>query len=114
MEAEKAAKAPEPRPRGEQASNAFGLAVNDLPEARQKELKIRGGVEVDNADGPAARAGIRQGDLILRVGDVDIASAKQFDPVVKALDKTKPAAFFVRRGESTQVVVVRPAAAKAQ
>lgn len=88
--------------------NALGLIVNDLSEARLRELKIKSGVEVDTADGPAARAGIRPGDIILRVGDTDVTGARQFNELVKGLDKSKMAAVFVRRGDATQVLTLRP------
>lgn len=54
------------------------------------------------------RAGIRQGDIILRLGDSDVTSPKQFNELVKGLDKGKIAAVFVRRGEATQVLTLRP------
>ena len=88
--------------------NALGLIVNDIPEARLRELKVKSGVEVDTADGPAARAGIRPGDIILRLGDTDVTGARQFNDLVKSLDKNKMAAVFVRRGEATQVLTLRP------
>lgn len=88
--------------------NALGLIVNDLSEARLRELKVKSGVEVDTADGPAARAGIRPGDIILRIGDTDITGARQFNELVKSLDKSKMAAVFVRRGDATQVLTLRP------
>lgn len=88
--------------------NALGLIVNDIPEARLREMKVKSGVEVDTADGPAARAGIRPGDVILRVGDTDVTGAKQFNDLVKGLDKSKMAAVFVRRGDATQVLTLRP------
>ena len=88
--------------------NALGLIVNDLPEARLRELKVKSGVEVDTADGPAARAGIRPGDIILRLGDTDVTGARQFNDMVKGLDKNKMAAVFVRRGDATQVLTLRP------
>ena len=88
--------------------NALGLIVNDLSEARLRELKVKSGVEVDTADGPAARAGIRPGDIILRVGDTDITGARQFNELVKSLDKSKMAAVFVRRGDATQVLTLLP------
>lgn len=65
------------------------------------------------ADGPAARAGIRPGDVILRVGDTDVTSAKQFNDVVGRLDKSRMVAVFVRRGDATQVVTMRPSTARA-
>lgn len=87
----------------------LGLVVSDVPETRKRELKIKGGVLVELADGPAARVGIQPGDLIMRIGDTDILSAKQFETEVRRLDKTKFAALFVRRGDATQVVTIRPA-----
>ncbi|CAH0439285.1 DegQ family serine endoprotease [Ralstonia pseudosolanacearum] len=93
--------------------NALGLVVADLSEGAQREFKTKAGVEVQVADGPAARAGIRQGDVILRVGDTDITSAKQFNDVVGRLDKSRMVAVFVRRGDGTQVVTMRPSTARA-
>ncbi|MCC7005201.1 MAG: DegQ family serine endoprotease [Ottowia sp.] len=92
----------------EASPNALGLVIADVPEARQRELKIKGGVLVQLAEGPAARVGLQPGDLILRIGDVDITSAKQFEQIVRGLDKNKAAALFVRRGDATQVVPIRP------
>lgn len=97
---------------GENANSVatiLGLVVSDVPEVRKRELKIKGGVIVELADGPAARVGIQPGDLIMRIGDTDIVSAKQFETEVRRLDKTKFAALFVRRGDATQVVTIRPA-----
>lgn len=90
--------------------NALGLVVNDLPEARLKELKLKSGVEVEVADGPALRAGIRPGDIILRLGDTDVTNARQFNELVRSLDKNRIAAVFVRRGDATQVLTLRPGA----
>lgn len=88
--------------------NALGLVVGDLSEARLRELKVRSGVEVQAAEGAAARAGIRPGDIILRLGDTDVTSARQFNELVRGLDKSKMAAVFVRRGDATQVLTLRP------
>jgi serine protease Do len=102
-------KAPTPKPR---ASNALGVAVSDIPADQMKTLKLRNGVQVDAVDGPAARVGLQRGDIILRVGDTDVTSAKQFDEVTAHLDPSKMVALLVRRGENTQFVPVRPRAQK--
>ncbi|WP_322105108.1 DegQ family serine endoprotease [Paraburkholderia sp. J41] len=100
-------KAPEPKPR---PSNALGLAVVDVPADQMAQLKIKGGALVDSADGPAARAGLQKGDIILRVGDTDITNAKQFQDVTSHLDPQKMVAVLVRRGDNTQFVPIRPRA----
>ena len=102
-------KAPTPKPR---ASNALGVAVSDIPADQMKSLKLHNGVQVDAVDGPAARVGLQRGDIILRVGDTDITSAKQFEEVTSHLDASKMVALLVRRGENTQFVPVRPRASK--
>jgi serine protease Do len=89
--------------------NAFGVAVTDLSDAKKKELNIKGGVEVTGlGDGPLPRAGVRPGDVILRIGDTDIAGVKQFEALVKGLDANKAVPVFIRRADSTLVIPVRP------
>lgn len=108
----RASSSAKPKEEGAQASkpNALGLVVNDVPDARLKELKLKSGVEVEVADGPALRAGIRPGDIILRLGDTDVTNARQFNDLVRSLDKNRIAAVFVRRGDATQVLTLRPGA----
>ena len=91
------------------AGNALGVAVNELSEAKKKELNIRSGVEVTSLnEGPLARAGIRPGDVIIRVADADITGVKQFESLVKGLDSNKAVPVFVRRSDSTLVIPVKP------
>jgi serine protease Do len=59
-------------------------------------------------DGALARAGIRAGDVIIRIGDADITGVKQFETLVKSLDANKAVPVFVRRADSTLVIPVRP------
>lgn len=104
--AERQAPRPKARPR-----NPLGVAVGDLSPEQQKALKLpRGGVEVQAVEGPAARVGLQKGDIILRVGDTDIVSAKEFEQVVAHLDPQKPVAVLVRRGDNTQFVPMHPRA----
>ena len=67
-----------------------------------KTLKLKNGVQIDGVDGPAARAGLQRGDIVLRVGDTDITNAKQFADVTAQLDPQKAVAVLVRRGDNTQ------------
>jgi serine protease Do len=112
MQPDKVAKA-EPRrapPQKERANNALGMAVSDIPAEQKKTLKLTSGVLVDAVEGPAARAGFQKGDIVLRVGDTDITSAKQFEAVAQNVDTGKMVAILVRRGDNTQFVPLRPRA----
>ena len=104
-----AARRGETPPRTPAPTNALGLTVSDLPAEKLKEIGVRGAVQVDAVDGPAASAGLRQGDLILSVNNMDVTSAKQFNEQVAKLDRKRNVALLVRRGDSTQFVIVRPA-----
>ena len=99
----------EDKARPSTSGQAFGLSVSDLPEAQLKELKIKGGVRVEAASDAAARAGVREGDVILAVANVEIASVKDFDAVLSKSDKAKSLNVMVRRGDWVQFVVIRNA-----
>jgi serine protease Do len=91
------------------SANAFGVAVTDLSDAKKKELNIKGGVEVTGlSDGPLARAGVRPGDVIIRIADADITGVKQFETLVKGLDANKAVPVFIRRSDGTLIIPVRP------
>ncbi|RJF98397.1 DegQ family serine endoprotease [Noviherbaspirillum saxi] len=108
LEPEKVAKKEERKTKPEQVANALGLVVSDLSDAQKKELKIDGGALVDAAEGPAARAGLRGGDVILRLNNSDVKDAKQFNALVSKLEAKKTAVVLVRRGEASQFVPIRP------
>ncbi|MFT5590406.1 MAG: serine protease Do [Bradyrhizobium sp.] len=110
MESEKTAKREEKKPKVEQVANALGLLVSDLTDAQKKELKIDGGVLVDGTEGAALRAGLRAGDIVLRLNNTDVKDAKQFSALVAKLDTKKMAVILVRRGDASQFVPIRPSA----
>jgi serine protease Do len=90
-------------------ANSLGVAVSEVSDSKKKELNIRGGVEVTGlGDGPLARAGVRAGDVIIRIADADVTGVKQFEGLVKGLDANKSVPVFVRRSDSTMIIPVRP------
>ncbi len=98
----------EDKPRAS-AAPALGLTVADLSEAQKKELKLaKGGVRVESAVEAAARAGLREGDVILALGNVEVASVREFEALLAKLEKGKPVHVLFRRGEWAQYAVIRP------
>lgn len=85
----------------------FGMGVTDLTDAQRKELKVEGGVFVDNVQGAAARAGLRRGDVILAVNNQDVKSVEQFRQLMGSFDKGRIVALLVRRGGNSLYIPLR-------
>ena len=110
VEADKSAaksSAKEEKPKASSAAQAFGLAVSEVTDAQRKELKIKGGVKVEAATEAAARAGLREGDIILAVANIEVNGIKDFETVLAKFDKSKPLNVLFRRDEWTQYAVIR-------
>jgi len=102
------AQAPESRPPSGAQVQTLGLTVSELTDAIKRELKVRGGVRVEAAEGAGARAGLREGDVIVAVGNVDVNSVREFEQAVARADKSKPIVVQYRRGELAQYALIRP------
>ena len=89
--------------------SSLGLTVADLTDAQKRELKVKSGVRVESVEGGAARAGIREGDLLLSIENNEVTSAKQFEATVAKLDKSKAVTALVRRGDTVNFLIIRPA-----
>jgi serine protease Do len=59
-------------------------------------------------DGAAARAGLREGDVILSIDNTEVTDLRQFGTLVGRLDRNRPISVMVRRGEWTNYLVIRP------
>ena len=90
------------------AAKVLGLSVSELTDAQKKELKIKGGVMVAAAAEAAARSGMREGDVIVSVANTVVANIKEFENALAKLDRNKPIAMVIHRGEMAQIVVIRP------
>ena len=112
VEAEKPtrkAAGPEPKPPVVGPAQVLGLAVSDINDAQKKELKVKGGVRVDAVEGAAAKAGLREGDIIIAIANTEIKTVKEFEAVLAKLDKNKAVNVLLRRGDLVQYVLIRPA-----
>ena len=63
---------------------------------------------VENAQGAAARAGVRRGDVIMAVNNQDVKSVEQFNQALGQLDKGRIVALLVRRGANSLYIPFRP------
>ncbi|MFO1363603.1 MAG: Do family serine endopeptidase [Burkholderiales bacterium] len=83
----------------------LGVAVRPLSADEAKRLQSDGGLLVERAEGAAAKAGMRAGDVILGVNG---KAVKSIDELKSALDAAgKSAAVLVQRGENRIFVPVQ-------
>jgi serine protease Do len=84
----------------------LGLSVQDLSAEQREKLELKGGVVVGAVDGPAARAGIQPGDVVIAINGEQVESANQFQGLVDKVSQGKPVALLIQRGETRIYVPV--------
>jgi serine protease Do len=90
---------------GGQEKGGLGLAVRPLSPDERKEAEVAEGLLVEDVnDGPAARAGIQSGDVILSVNGEKVGSVAKLRSLVAKHDKSL--ALLVLRGNSTMFVPI--------
>ncbi|MDD2915034.1 MAG: DegQ family serine endoprotease [Gallionella sp.] len=86
----------------------LGIAVSELSKEQMQELQISDGVLVADVKGSAARAaGLRQGDVLLAIGNIRLRSLKQFNEILKQVPKGRNVALLVRRGDAASYVAIK-------
>lgn len=84
----------------------LGLAVRPLTEEERKKADVASGLLVEDvSDGPAAKAGIRTGDILLLANGEKIESAEQLRSLANRTDKRM--AVLVLRGERKIFVPIK-------
>jgi serine protease Do len=90
--------------KSDEAGNAsLGLAVRPLTVEERRKADISEGLLVENVDnGPAAKAGIRPGDVILSLNGEKISSVEQLSSLIGK--RGKRIALLIQRGDNKMFV----------
>ncbi len=80
-------------------ANALNITVKDLTDEQKAELEIEDhGVIVETVnEGPAQKAGVRNGDVILLINNIKIKNTAHFDKLVNELPKDKSIPMLLQR-----------------
>ena len=79
----------------------LGISVAELTDEQKGALELDNGLLVKRVvDGPAFEAGIRKGDVIMRIDNKQIKSLSQFAKIVKTLPEGSTVPVLVQRGNS--------------
>ena len=65
-------------------------------------------MRIESVEGAAARAGLREGDVIMSVSNTEVSTVKEFEAALAKVDKTKPVNVLFRRGEWAQYALIKP------
>ena len=94
-----------PNGRGEDAGGELGLVVRPLAAEEASQLGVRGGLVVERVTGPAERAGLQTGDVVLALNNEPVTSASSFRELLEKAGNRF--ALLVQRGGARIYVPVR-------
>ena len=89
-------------------SNRLNIEVVNLTKEQRKRANVDGGILVQAVEeGAAAKAGIRRGDILLKLNGQDIKNTKQFLKIVKKLPENKWVRVLIQRGDSPRFLPLK-------
>ena len=89
---------------GASSQAKLGLALRPLNPEERQQAGVTGGLVVEDAQGPAAEAGIQPGDVVLSVDGTPVQTVAQLRKMVK--DHDKQIALLIQRGDARLFVPV--------
>jgi serine protease Do len=90
---------------GGDAGGQLGLSARALTSQESEQLEVPGGLLVQGVEGPAAKAGLQQGDIILAINNAPVRDVAGFRQLLKKAGKRF--ALLIQRGDGRIYVPVR-------
>ena len=87
--------------------NRLGLVLKEAPPQQRKKMNGKKGLLVVDAQGSAAAAGIRRGDIVLALNNSEVESAEAFAKDVSTIPNGKTVALLILRNDETLYVPVK-------
>ena len=92
----------------ETKSNRLNIEVSTLTKEQRKRANVDNGLIVQSVEeGPAAKAGIRRGDILLKLNGQKLKNTKQFLKIVKQLPEDKWVRVLIQRGGSPSFIPLK-------
>jgi len=85
----------------------LGLTLSELSAEQRRELGISGGLLIDDAQGPALKAGIRRGDVLMAINNQDVKSVEQLNQLMAQFEKARSVALLIKRGDGALYVPLK-------
>ena len=87
--------------------NRLGLVLKEAPPQQRKKMNGKKGLLVVDAQGSAAAAGIRRGDIVLALNNSEVESTDAFAKEVATIPNGKTVALLILRNDETLYVPVK-------
>lgn len=95
----------------EQAANRLGLVVSELTPEQRRDLKLSGGLLIEDVRGAGARADLKAGDVIIAViskgATTEVKTADQLNRLLAQFDKGSNVTLLIRRGEMQTFITIK-------
>ncbi|HMV04554.1 MAG TPA: DegQ family serine endoprotease [Accumulibacter sp.] len=95
----------------ERTANRLGLVLSELTAEQRRELRINGGLLIEEIRSATGRADLRPGDVILaliaRGESVELRTVEQFNKLLAQVDKSANVTLLVRRGDQQTFVTLK-------